>query len=63
MFGLLGDCENSRIIFMLRERLMVLLVDFEAVAVKAIMWTSGRRLDISPRLANSRRKESTLHVK
>ena len=62
MFGLLGDCETSKTFFMLINLQMVCLVFLEAVAVKDMILLSGSRLDTSPKLANSRRKDSPLRI-
>ena len=62
MFGLLGDREISKTFFMPINLQMVCLVFLEAVAVKDMMWSSGSRLDTSPKLANSRRKDSPLRI-
>ena len=52
MFGLLGDCETSKTLFIPINQQMAFLVFFEAVAVKDMMLTSGSRLETSPKLAN-----------
>ena len=61
MFGLLGDCGTSKTFFIPTDEQIAFLVAFDAVAVKHMTWTSGSRLDTSPKLANSRRNESPLH--
>ena len=61
MFGMLGDCETSKTFFIPTDEQMAFLVALDAVAVKAMTLTSGSKLVTSPKLANSRRKDSPLN--